>query len=131
MEEDTEVSLFDPQAPAGFSSVGLLEENNPEHLLISRRKTCQDCSNLAFVVFHHQRHLWVPCPIQLFWDLVTHGPEPRAIAVRLEQDVVADRVDERAETLGVLEPASAPERREHAKERFLVRVLNQPLGSQS
>lgn len=131
MQKDAEVAILDLQAPAGFSSVDVLEEDDPQHFLISRRKARQDCSNPAPAVFGHQRRLRVACLIELLGDVITHRPVPCAITVRLEQDIVADGVDERAETFGVFEPTSAPQGREHAKERFLVRVLNPFLGPQS
>jgi hypothetical protein len=104
----------------------LVEKQPAQQRAILRRQPLERLADLETIGRVDERRLGIRGSrrrVVLFVDQLMPRLPLRSIG--LEQDVVADGVDERAETARDREPVLFPECRQHAKERFLFGILDQ------
>src|SRR5579862_5756359 len=125
MQQHSQVIAVNPEFPAYFILVQLFEENGAQDSPVALRHLIEDFANLLLHLTgsdgaQHVDHRIGEVGLRI---IVNRGSE-RVCAIVLQQDVIADRVDEGSQTFRLAEAARRPKRSQDARESLLPDILD-------
>src|ERR1051325_2178833 len=125
MEEDSQVVAIDLQLPAHLILVSIFEKQPAQQILLFLRQCRERVTHaLSFLVGHQDGLRTGSAFIPRVMSFIERSSSALC-AIDLEALVVADAIDERTETLCLVEASFLPERPEHSDKGFLLGVLDE------
>src|SRR5688572_6060236 len=125
MQQHSQVIPVDAEAPADLVLLAFLEKQPVQELALLLRQSSHDGPDMGTVLVQAGGGLGVDARVrQCGPGLLLERRGLRVGAIHLEQDVVADAVDERAEAAGGLNAPGLPKRFHDPEKRLLPRILN-------
>lgn len=124
MQEDTEVVAVDPKLTADGIFVALFKKNFTEEATVALGHVVEDFADFLFGLFSGEGAEEIDASGgKVLLLVVVEGGVALRSAVGLEQDVVANGIDERAEALGLVDFLTT-DGAEDAGEGFLADILD-------